>query len=449
MQSLKVGGVTGKQLVLFVLLTGAVSSTQAGDFAYGLGYTATRSDNITRAPSNERSDTVHSYLAGFAYLERTSDVIARILAQAEYRDYQNDTFGDEGIYYLNSSLLWTISPQRFTWTVEDVYRQTPITTTTADTPANRTNVNVFSTGPDFYVRFNPVHTLALGARAGNISTGRADVDNDRFSGSARWLYQANSTSVYSANFQLLDVNYDNPTLNNDYTRHDVFARAEYRPSRSQYVIDLGASNISRDRGQDLDGTLARLSWIRQLTTESSFGMSASGEFSDTGTDILAASTAAASSTGIPVSTSTSQTSNVVTSDVYYAKRGSVFYNRRGASFALDSSAYTQELDFETTPQDRKENGIYLQLNFFYSGATTVTLFTRPARIEYQNFVREDNYRDSGLRLGYRVSRTVSLGLEGRRTDRTSTDPTAEYKDNRVFLSILYSTSPLFTPIATR
>src|SRR3989344_4751200 len=337
MQSSKVGGVTGKQLVLFILLAGAVSSNQAGDFAYELGYTATRSDNIARASSNERSDTVHSYLAGFAYLERTSDVVARILAQAEYRDYQDDTFGDEGVYNLNSSLLWTISPQRFTWTVEDVYEETQITTTTADTPVNRTNVNVFSTGPDFYVRFNPVNTLALGARAGNVSTGRADVDNDRFSGSARWLYQSTSASIYSINFQLMDVNYDNSTLISKYTRHDLLARAEPRPSRSQYVIDLGASKINQDRGQDLDGTLARLSWNRQLTTESSLGMFASGEFSDTGTDILAAATAAASSAGQPVPISTSQLSNFVTSDIYYAKRGGVFYNRRGTQFQVDFS----------------------------------------------------------------------------------------------------------------
>jgi hypothetical protein len=449
MQSFTIGEVASKRLVLIVLLAGAVSAVQAGDFAYGLGYTATRSDNITRAPSNERSDTVHSYLAGFAYQERTSEVVARILALAEYHDYQDDTFSDEGVYNLNSSLLWTISPQRFTWTVEDVYEETQITNTTADTPVNRTNVNVFSTGPDFYFRFNPVNTLALGARTGNVSTGRADVDNDRFSGSARWLYQSTSASIYSVNFQLMDVNYDDSTLNNDYTRHDLFARAEYRPSRSQYVVDLGASKISQERGQDLDGTLARLSWIRQLTTESSFGMSASGEFSDTGTDILAASTATASSAGLPVSTSTSQVSNVVTSDVYYAKRGSVFYNRRGTAFAVDFSATAQELDFETTPQDRKENGGRLELDFFYSGATSVTLFTEQTRTDYQNFVREDTDSNSGLRLGYRASRTVTLALEGRRTDRTSTDATVEYKDNRVFLSILYSSSPLFTPSSTR
>ena len=127
----------------------------------------------------------------------------------------------------------------------------------------------------------------------------------------------------------------------------------------------------------------------------------------------------------------------------------LFRSRRGTAFAVDFSATAQELDFETTPQDRKENSGRLELDFFYSGATSVTLFTKQTRTDYQNFVREDTDRNSGLRLGYRMSRTISLGLEGRRTDRGSTDPTVEYRENRVFLSILYSSSPLFTPIATR
>lgn len=444
---------------LFVLLFSFASPLHAGDFAYGLGYTASHSDNITRVPSNERSEVTNSYLAGFAYIERTADVIARVLAQGEFRDYRDDVFGDESIYNVDASAIWIISPQRFTWTVEDRFEEEQIDAIAADTPANRANVNVFSTGPDFYIRFTPVNTLALGARAGNVSTGSANVDNDRFSGSVRWLYQATSISTYSLNFQAMDVNYDDSTINTDFARHDIFLRADYRPSRSQYIVDLGASKINPDRGQDLDGTLARLSWIRQLTQESSFGASASGEYSDTGTDILSTvstlNAAATSAAGLPVTsespdtTVSSLSSNAITSDVYYAKRGEIFYTRRGSSFGVDFTAGARELDFETTAQDRKEIDGRLDIDFFYSGTTTVTLFTEQLKTEFQSFVREDTERDSGLRFNYRLSRTVSLGLEGRRTERSSTVPTVEYEENRVFLSVLYSSSPLFTPVSSR
>jgi hypothetical protein len=435
------GGGNGNRLLLFAMLLGAVTPLEAGDFAYGLGYTATRSDNITRVPSDELRETIHSYLVGFSYLELTPDIDATIAAQAEFRDYQDDIFEDETVSNLKALLYWTISPQRFIWVVEDAYEQTRINAAESDTPDNRANVNVFSTGPDVYFRFNPVHTLALGARAGNVYTGQANTDNDRFSGSVRWLYQATSITTYSLNYEAQDVSYDDPALNADFTSHDIFLRADYRPSRSQYTIDLGASRISPEQGEDLNESLFRLTWIRQLTTESTFGLSASGEYSDTAADILTSATTTTPSTAL--------TSGEVRSDLFYAKRASLFYNRRGARFGAGFSLYTQDLDYETTPQDRREYGGRLTLGFFYSGTTTVTLTTEQNRAEFRDFVRHDTDRDSSIRLDYRLSRSVRLALEGRRTERDSTSPADEFVDNRVSLSVLYSSSPLFTPVSTR
>lgn len=432
-----------KRAALTMLFFAVVFPVRAGEFAYGLGYSVTHSDNITRAAvaADERSEIINSYLAGFAYIENSSNLVARVLAQAEFRDYVDDIYGDETLFNMKSSLVWEISPRRFTWTVDDTYEQTRINAALADTPDNRANVNVFSTGPDVYIRFSPVQTLALGARAGNVYTGDANADSDRFSGSARWLYQATSTNIYSLNYEILDVNYDDSTINNDYSSHNLFLRADYRPSRSQYTIDLGMTKINTDRGQDLEGTLARFTWLRQLTSDSNFGMSASGEFRDAGADILTASSATTPAAAL--------TAGEITSDVYYVKRGSLFYNRRGARFGMDITLYAQDLDYETTPQDRQETGGILNLVFFLSGTTSVTLVTDQLRSEYQDFVRRDTDRDSAIRLDYRMTRSVTLALEGRREDRSSTIPAAEYVDNRLYFSILYRSSPLFTPVTTR
>lgn len=440
-----------KPLVAAVLLGGMVSPSQAGEFAYGLGYLATHSDNISRVPTNERSDTIHSLLAGFAYQENTSNLVARVLAQAEYNKYNKDTYGDQSLFYVTSSAVWTISPQRFLWTVEDTARQALIDSTGVDTPSNRVGVNVLSTGPDFLVRFSPVQTLALGARLGDVYTGRANADSKRLNGTAGWQYQASSVSTYSLNYQTLDVRYEDSMLNNDFRRQDLFARAQYRPSRSQYTMDLGKSDINRDRGSDLSGTLARFMWTRQLTNESSFGISAAREFSDTGTDLLVASQSLSSPT-----TPTSQavqntvlTSDILTSDVYLAKHGEIFYTRRGSQLGVEFNASHRKYDFETIAQDRKETGGRLQLDYFYSAATTLSLFTEYTKTEYLNFVRSDTDHDSGIRFGYRLTRTVSMGLEGRHTERSSTDPTLKYVDNRVLFSVLYSSGQLFTPVPGR
>lgn len=425
--------------------------SQAGQFAYGLGYSATSSDNITRAPANERSDVIHSLLSGIAYQERTVDLAATILAQAEYTTYRNDTFPDETVYYVDSFAVWTISPQRFYWTVQDVARQAVVDTTIADIPTNRVGINVFTTGPDFSFRFSPVQSLAVSARARHVYTGSADVDSKNFSASVGWLYNASSVTTYSLNYQAADVQFDNSTLNNDYLRQDLFLRADYHPARSQYVLDLGSSNISRDRGEDLNGTLARLSWIRQLTTESTFGLSVNREFSDTGTDLLAlsrifttpGSTVSTLSTLARPSTSLS---TVLTSDVYTAKGVDIYYTRRGSQLGVDVRSDYRKYDFETLALDREETSGNLAIDLFYSAATTARIYTDYTKTEYTSFMRKDTERQTGIRIGYRLTRTIGMGLEALRKDVNSTGPALNYVDNRAILSIVYSNAPLFTPV---
>lgn len=78
----------GKLLITGILLcSGAAGPLQAGEFAYGVGYMGEHSDNIARVSANEQSDWIHSLLAGFAYQERTIDVVAQVLAQATYNNY--------------------------------------------------------------------------------------------------------------------------------------------------------------------------------------------------------------------------------------------------------------------------------------------------------------------------------------------------------------------------
>ncbi|MDH5512638.1 MAG: hypothetical protein OEY27_05415 [Gammaproteobacteria bacterium] len=405
------------------------------------------SDNINRAPVQKENDTVRILVANAAYQENTPRFLANVIAEAEYNDYQDDTFGDEGIYDLRSTLLWVLSPQRFTWSVEEVFEQRVIASSLADTPDNRTDVNVFSTGPDFYIRLNPLHTLALGARAGNVYTGTSNFDNDRYSGSLRWLYQTTSISTFSFNFVTQDVNYDDPVANVDFTRHDTFFRYEYRPSRSQYVVDLGASKVNKDRGEDLDGSLAKFTLHQQLSMVSSFGFSLSGELADTGTDIITAPLPITTIGVTPVSVP-SLSADVV-NELYYAKRAFIYYTRRGKNLGLAITLGAQDLDYETPTLDQREKTGDLMLDYFYSGTTTISLFSEQSRIDFHEIFRRDTDRDSGVRWQHRLSRSISIGLEGRRIDRNSTDPLREYVDNRALFSILYTSGSIPSPVFGR
>ena len=442
------GGKHDKIFFIGMLICGGCpQALYAADFAYGLGYTATSSSNITRVPVNERHEWINSLLAGAIYAESTPTVTARVLAQAEYRNYSKNVFGDETLFNMNANAVWTLSPQRFTWTVDDAYRQLLVDVTAATTPANRTNTNTFDTGPDFYLRFTPVNSLALGARVGNFYTARGDTDNDRFSGYASWLYQATASTTYSLNYQMLDVNYDNDTLNTNFIRHDLFLRARTRPSRSEFILDLGASDINRARGNDPRETLTRLSWVRQLTPESTLSLILSKESSDVGTDILTTSVV----TNVPVTpgqvttTPPALAQDVVTGDVYVTKRSEIIYTHHGSKVGATFSLFKRDLNFEATPMDRKETGGHLELSFLYFGTSTAAFFSDYAKTEYLDFFRRDTDKDSGLRFSYLVRKSLTLGLEGHHIVRTSTASTLDFVENRVLFSVLYSSGPLFTP----
>jgi len=431
-------------ILAIVLYISCPSALFAGDFAYGLGYSSEYSSNITRAPVNEQKEWTNSVLAGFGYAENAPNLVARVLAEAEYRNYKNNVFDDETLFNLDSFAVWTVSPQRFTWSVADVYRQLQTSVTAAETPATRENVNVFTTGPDFFVHVSPVQTLVFGARYGNVYTAHDNSDNDRLLGYTRWQYQSTPRTTLSLNYEVLNVNYKDSVANNDYTQQDLYFSAHTRPSRSEYILDLGATNISRDRNNDLHQGRGKLSWVRELNPESSAGASYSAEFSNTGNDVLARSTATAGPSPAPAAAP-----GAVTSDIYYARRGQAFYTGHSSRYGVALQIFGQDVDYEATPDDNRQTGGNLELTYYYSETFTAILFSDYVRTKYSELARRDVDRDSGIRFSHRAGRNILVSLEGRKTERTSTDPTAPYTDNRVLFTVLYSSGPVFRTLSVR
>ncbi len=59
--------------------------------------------------------------------------------------------------------------------------------------------------------------------------------------------------------------------------------------------------------------------------------------------------------------------------------------------------------------------------------------------------RNDEDRTVGLQFRYRLSRTLSLSLEGSKLWRTSTLASAEFTDRRVLFGVFYASAPLYAP----
>lgn len=420
-----------------------IETSYAAEFAYGVGYVGEYSDNIQRVPSNPQSEWINSVLAGVAYRNNGPAVVANVLAQAQYRDYKNDIYRDESLYDLDASVLWWISPQRFNWLLLDRYAQLARSISSPDTPDNRIDSNVLSTGPEYLARFGQVNTLVLGGRYGNASYSDATLDNNRYSAYARWQYAANSQMTYSINNEVERVIYDDDQYS-DLWRYDLFVRLDMRAARALFQIDLGTTRIDREQTGESDGYLGRLTWTQRLTSGSSAGIALAGEYLDAGTVLLSTVTTPTPGPGDPTA---SPVASDAINDYFYTKRGELFYSRNDGAFGLNLKTYYRDIEYEVAiSQDRRETGARFDVSYSPFSLMAVTLYGNHLNVQYENTDREDRNSEAGARLRHRLSRSLSIIVDARRIWRYSTEASQEYIDNRVLFTFLYASNPLFVPI---
>lgn len=429
----------GTSRFLLAIFAGIVMlPLEAADTSYFLGYRGEYTTNVDRVPVNARDEHIHSLLAGFTYVDASPVLNVRVAPSVEYLHYANGTNEDETRLTLDAYILWAISPQRATWTLEDNVRQVRANATQTDTPSNIVTANVLSTGPDFYLRFGPVNRLQLGARFGTVYVEDSEDDNQRRLGYARWIYQASPLTMLSLNYEASTVEFQNETLNPTFSRQDYFIRVQSKLGHSTFDLDLGGTTIKRDGGGVEDGSLARVAWTRIPNTGTTLGVAAESSYGDTGTDLAATATAA--NTPAPGSgVTTSQ--NLVARDIFYAKRGTVFYQRLDSLLVTDLRLSQSNLEFEAVPlDDREETGGVAALTYLYSGTISAGIFADRKKTRYLNVTQLDTDTNYGLRFSYRMTRRLTATLGVSKTERESTDPASRFVDERVFVTLLYGSA---------
>lgn len=426
--------------VLLLTVVGAPSVAGALDLGYSLGYGLEYTDNALLTPDNKQEEWTNSLRAGFSLLQSSPTVEARIASDAEYRNYKNNTSPDETLFNLNLLGKWNISPQRFSWTVEDYFNQTAINPVAPNTPNNRQNTNTLSTGPDFTWRMSPVHALEFGARHARNTYQTTEIDNTRVTGYARWAYQSTPSTRLSLELSAESVNYDDQqaSSNINFDRRDAFFEVSNRLARNQLVLDAGTTRISRDNAQDETGELGRFSWIREISSTATVAMYASSQLSDAGQQALSRGQAASLGPLQPTSPIP-----VVSGDVFRTKSVELLYSFRRAYGDNVFRAFRQKDEFKTAPEnDEDRRGGSFAIGYDFSQAFTSSLFGSYARVEDFVTVPSSVYRDKtfGIGLVNRFIRRLSLALDLRenRRDGNNVSITNNYTEHRGMLTLIYS-----------
>ena len=409
-------------------------AAHALDVGYGIGYQGEYSNNIRLVQTDKEEEWINIPQFGLLLREDSSpNLELRVLSAIEHRNYRRDTYADETLGNVSAFANWAISPNRLNWVLENYYGQTAIRSADAATPDNRQNVNVFSTGPSLYPRLSARNSLEFGLRYGNYYIENADTDNDRYSAIARWLYEISSVTTASLNYDGQQVDNRNPLLYQDYSRHDVFFSIRKRGTAAQFLLDLGKTLIRPESGTDRDEALGRLIISRPTSAQAEVSFTALSRLLDSGDAVFAAG-----STGItPVDLADTQGNRF-----YHVRELGVMYVRRRPLTSDVLHVYRQRTDYESSLLNERRLGGDFEIGYDITGLHHVVLYGNHRRTEYYGSSLLDRDSQGGVRFLYRLSRSITLALDGRYTQRHSNDQAREYDEARGILSLAYSSNPL-------
>jgi len=403
----------------------------AGDWAYGGGYSVAHDSNLARVPANPVAEQTQVLFGGVAYQENTPELNARLLTQVQARHFSRNTFSDDTGVFLDGAAVWTMSPKRFTWTFEELYRQARLDLTLADTPANRAETSTLSSGPDLTLRLNAANSLGLGARYGRFDI-KGPGDNRRASGIARLLHNLSAVSVLSLNYEAAQLDFTPPSLFTKIRRDDLFGRYESRTSPTDSLaFEIGTTRLDPEGAETQNGRRVRLALERRLTPESGLRLSYADVVSDTFTDLLARS-----ATFLPPT---------VSSDVYRNQSGDFSFATQGARVGYSVQGFGRRIDFENVNQDYDEQGGRLGWTWQLSGDLRFQANTEYLKRTFLNFDRTDTERNHRLGATYLLTRNLSLVAEGEYTENTSSAPLASFVNRRVALHLAYRSGHLYEP----
>ena len=240
------------------------------------------SDNRARTDppgSDETALVPRMVLDMFRSGQRTT---LRAAGHADLRLPLDGPFDNEFQASLAGRLNWHLIEDSLDWIVENVTSGAPLDLTAQDTPDNRQQTNVFSTGPRWLIRPAAPWSGLLDARYIHSYAEDSDAFNsDRLVLAARALRRLGGGRQFSAGVEATEVRYrEDEFATADYQRLDLVGR--YRATRAALDMDIaaGRTRIDLDRGERFEGNLVRLRLVWTLDDLHTLVASAGHELSD-------------------------------------------------------------------------------------------------------------------------------------------------------------------------
>ena len=412
----------------------------AAEFLPGVGVGVEYTDNAELAPDNEVYDLITIGYVGARISENEGPLTYNATTSFNNQGYTQDTFKDQHYFNLAARADWEMMKDRFNWFLSDSYGQRPINTLDSNTPDNVQDTNAFDFGANVRLPISARLSFSLSPSFSQYYYEVQSTDNKQYALAASLDYLMSRLTNVGLNFSTRQVDYTETNIFGNAITDTVFTNLGIFISgqrvRSNYSINLGATNIKRDSGEDGTGFAGHINWSADVSSRSSFTTLLSTDLTDTSR--VSQSLSGNPSNGNPADVQ-------ITTDVV---RNSIFnlaYLRDDASLHSRIWGEFRKLTYSESPSDRviRTYGISLDYPFtqLLSGGASVN-YNRTRRLDIDHL--DEDYIVGG-NLKYNFARNLYSAFDIKYRAKESTLAGQNFEEFSVFVSLVYGFGDVHRP----
>ena len=222
--------------------------------------------------------------------EDTPRFKALVGATGGYTQYEGSTSYGYAEGSMNARAEYAFIPDRFYWTASELFGQNATNALAGPSLANETNVNIFSTGPQFILPLGDEFHLNAGGSVGEARyQGQAGEDSNRMNFNIGLVHPIERFDTISLQGTYQKLTYPDVATNifgfsSNYSIDNVFFSWFEGSTRNDMTVELGEGRVTQGNTQYNSPTI-RVNLNRLVSPHWNLGVVASEEFSDTSQQI--------------------------------------------------------------------------------------------------------------------------------------------------------------------
>lgn len=411
-------------------------------FEPGVGVGVEYTDNATLVKENKVNELITVGYVGARLSENEGALTYAATAALNNTRYTQDAFVDQQFFRLGANADWEMVKERFDWFLSNYFNQRKVVALNSNTPDNLQDSNVFTFGANIRFPISARQNFSITPMFRKYYVEILLTDNKQNSLLASWKYQISHLTNVGFNLSVREIDYTEknllgqPIVDVTFTNASVFIGGQRL--RSNFSINLGATNVKRDNGQEATGFAGNFNWSLYLSSRSRFETQASSDLTDTSSVVFSEVDDPANGGG-----NVQNTTGIIRNSII-----NLAYLREDASLSTRIWARYHKVKYSDKPLDRVIRSFGLQVDHPVSQLLSSGAYLRYSPTKERDTGRRDEQFIVGGYLRYKFSHKLRGFLDLKYRKKQSTFEPENFGEYSAFVSLVYGFGNVGRPTRT-